>query len=189
MKTRSGPRHPERVSGSNPPPPCRSIFQRNDATSAERSSPARAWWTRGLARDIGRSSASRNRRVVASSPFQMSSHGSSRKAARHLCRPAPALPPKQQLHFSGVPVLYTVSVTLSTQTNRSGKSYFQPRSTADFRGWSGMLLEPTNPIFMRPGKFSGRKIVLPEVRPAGARCPSRDRARHPEPRRPGLGRG
>jgi hypothetical protein len=48
-----------------------------------------------------------------------------------------------------------ISVTLSSQSNRSGKSYFSTRSAADFRRRTETLPRRANPIFARTGKFSG----------------------------------
>jgi hypothetical protein len=49
--------------------------------------------------------------------------------------------------------LYQSSVTLSSQSTRSGKSYFPARSAADVRHWSETLLAQANPIFVREEKF------------------------------------
>lgn len=111
--------------------------------------------TKSFARIARRWSSSRNLRVFASSRFKNEFAPRRRKSRLHLCRPARALPPNRQLHFSSVPVLYRNSVTLSSQTNRSGKSYFQARFAPDFRRRSETLLGRANPIFVRGRIFLG----------------------------------
>ena len=44
--------------------------------------------------------------------------------ARIIRKSRPNRLPRRQLHFSSVPVLYRNSVTLSSQSTPSGKSYF-----------------------------------------------------------------